>query len=154
MPELEIERLAEHRQVVAMQSGSFEERSVGVCGMAVSPDGKLLASTSREGGSRLWRADAPPPDESDPYGSPVARGEVSPPDWIRAACFVPGADRLLLGSDDGRLWVWSYQQGDPREIARAREGIRSLAVSPDAAQAAVGGEDGGLYLVPIERLGL
>ncbi len=97
--------------------------------LAVSPDGKLLASSGGQPGKpgevKLWDV--------------ATRKEIARlPDcsnWVRAVAFSPDARTLATGLDDQRVRLWDVSAGGSVRPVSTLEGhhgvIRSLRFSPD-----------------------
>ena len=81
-----------------MRLGSIRRRHTGnVTGVAFSPDGKMLASTSWDGAIRLWNPQSGKPIRS--LTGTVDRGSF-------AAAFSPDGRRIVTTSEDGTARVW------------------------------------------------
>ena len=122
---------------------------IGIAALALSPDQKLMASTSRSGGVHIWDTGAGQ-DESESSHRREAWFSKAPLEtgWMRGVCFLPGQEALLLGTDDGKISFWDYQHNSYTLWAQTTEGIRVIAASPDGTQVAIGAEDGGLFIAP------
>ena len=119
-----------------------------VTALAVSSDGKLIASAGEDRTVHLW---------AWPEGS--SRAVLQHSAEVFAVAFAPAAlganlPRLLTGSGDGlvRTWVVPTRGGEtPTVWVRAHDGpIRALAVSPDGRWCATGGEDRSIVVWEIE----
>lgn len=88
-------------------------------------NGKILASCISEE-SKVW--DAKQPD------NPIA--EFTAPEgaseWARHAVFAPTGDRIAVGSREGTLYVWNFEQPEhPVKLIGHTAHIWALAFSPD-----------------------
>jgi WD40 repeat protein len=101
--------------------------------LAFSPDGRQLASASRDGTARVW--DVATGDELVvlPHGAQV-----------RSVVFHPDGDRILTGDWEGNARVWDVtpQGASERLTLPAHNEIRAAAFSPDGQFLLTGGWDG------------
>ena len=102
-----------------------------VVAVAFSPDGKYVASGSRDGTARVWEAQT---------GREIAR--MTHEADVTALAFSPDGKYVASGSRDGTARVWEAQTG--REIARMTHeaDVTDLAFSPDGKYVASGSRDG------------
>ena len=159
LSQTKLEPFAEHRELVQAYDLSMNAitsvSSTGIAGLALSRDNKFLASTSRAGGVQVWKTENERQEGSPAFGlKPFAAREpvrtVSDRiGWIRAVCFMPYSTAVVLGGDDGTVEAWDYQSGHVTNITKCTSGIRSIDVSPDGSQLAIGCEDGSILLVPL-----
>jgi len=141
--------VAEHREIVnALDSGmrkTVMEAAPGVAALALSADGRILASTSYEGGVQVWDTDQSPGASKM---KPMASKEPRQCGRTRAVSFYPQSSRLALGSDDGLLEIWDFNTKETLAQAHCAESIRSLDISPFDGTCAMGGKDGTVFLIP------
>ena len=100
--------------------------------IALSPDGKRLATASDDGTIRVWTI----AQES----SIVLIGHDGP---IETLAFSPDGTTLASGGSDGMVFLWSGATG--RKLAGHGDTVRAIAFSPDGTQLASTSEDGTLF---------
>ncbi|HMG72823.1 MAG TPA: TIR domain-containing protein [Pyrinomonadaceae bacterium] len=102
----------------------LEGHTDGVTCVVFSPDGKLLASSSRDHTIRLWDI-----SKRETIGEPLARHYAE----VTAVAFHPGGALLASGSLDGTVIVWDVATGQPqgRPLLHDAKGITSVAFSSD-----------------------
>ncbi len=112
--------------------------------VAVSPDGKLLASSGADRNIKLWdlaawkAGDALPPARTLP-------AEHS--DIVRAVVFSPNGKLLMSASNDHTVVVWDVERGEVfRTLPGTGINMFRPAFSPDGRSLAVGYDDGSVRL--------
>lgn len=113
------------------EAGRFDTGSAGVVGLAVSPDGDVVAAAGHEGTVTLWAA---------PDWDPLRRVDVG----ARASAVDISADgRLLAAAWDHHVGVWTLDADAPAVTDKlAIKGVYAVAFSPDGSLLAQTGADG------------
>jgi WD40 repeat protein len=97
--------------------------------VAFSPDGRILASGTQEGGILLWDS--------------MHRKRVGPPGFVhhgvvQALAFSRDGQTLASGGQDGRVALWDTGTGRPKDVYTEDAAIWSVALSPDGDTLAAG----------------
>ncbi|MCA9068441.1 MAG: hypothetical protein KDA84_05940 [Planctomycetaceae bacterium] len=123
----------------------------GIRALAVSPDGKTIASVADDMVCKLWDAESGKEIRSVTDHKPTTPNNY--PSMLYAVAFSPDGNLLATGDKVGHTAIWDVGSGekvgeletpvlytwDPRQRRHSIGGIRSLAFSPDSKQLAVGG---------------
>jgi hypothetical protein len=135
----------------AGHTGTWPAHEEGICSLAWSPDGSLIASGGNGGDVRLWEWDG---DSLRP--SAVLEGHSGS---VRGLAWSPTGRHLLSGAEDGHVVVWSVLGGSPLARHGRHDGfVNAVAWAPDGAWYASAGRDGFLVVYdahdhdPIARL--
>ena len=103
-----------------------------VLSVAFSPDGRLLASASRDATIRVWHVGA----ARLLYTCTGHQGA------IRRVCFAPDGRTLISAGDDATVRLWRVADGTPLGVLRGHTGsVGQMAVSPDGQVMASAGDD-------------
>lgn len=107
--------------------------------MAISPDGKLLATaSSTDASARIWDLKARSQQVALRGHEAVVSDAV-----LAAIAFAPRGDLIITGGGDGTARVWDVRSGEPRQILRGHAGgVRAVAFSPAGKLVVTGGKDG------------
>ncbi|CCA72103.1 related to WD40-repeat protein (notchless protein) [Serendipita indica DSM 11827] len=105
-----------------------------VSGIAFSPDGSKLASSSYDATIRLWDTDT-----GRPLQEPIRGHE----DSIYTLAFSPDGSRIVSGSSDRTIRLWDAETGKPLGVPLRghKHWISSVAFSPDGSQLVSGSWD-------------
>jgi len=113
----------------------------GGYGLAVSPDGRLLAAGAPEGGVAVWAADGAGPMRVLRDGG--AR--------TNDLAFTPDGARIVTAGYDGDVRVWTADGGRaPIVLPAGTSPLVKVRVSPDGLRAAAGALDGRLWLLALD----
>jgi WD40 repeat protein len=126
------------------QKGPHELRAHDkpIFALAVTADGKLLASGSEDRTIKLW----------DVATSRERRTLTGHTGAVRALAFSPDATTLASAGDDGSVRLWDVATGQGRASWKAHTGkVRALAFSGDGRQLASGGDDKSIKLWDLSR---
>ncbi|MFI7135179.1 hypothetical protein ACIBQ1_56660 [Nonomuraea sp. NPDC050153] len=104
-----------------------------VYAVALSPDGRILATGGKDRSVRLWNvAD---PAQPRPLGEPV----TGPADTVYALDFSPDGHILAIGSRDGTIRLWDMRTSELAAPLTGPDGaVRALAFRPDGRVLAAG----------------
>jgi WD40 repeat protein len=121
--------------------------AAAVRALAVSRDGKILASAGDDNAVQLY----------DPAAGKPTRKLTGPGDWLLAVALSPDGKIVAAGGQDSKLWAWDAGIGNklfevpahapvPPKAPVETNVVSALAFSPDGKQIAVGGSDSRVYL--------
>lgn len=132
------------------QFTALEGHTEYISDLVFSPDGKILASSSRDRTIRLWNVDS---------GTELHKltGHNT---YIYSIAFSPDGSTLASGSENGKIRLWDVNTGQYRVTLEGhRNAVRGIAFSPDGQTLASGSSDytirlwnamTGLYRVTLE----
>ncbi|KAG2346304.1 WD40 repeat-like protein [Suillus weaverae] len=114
-----------------------EEDEAAVRTMALSPNGKTLASGSQDGTVRLWDVET---------GKVVVKWKGHT-EFVESVCWSPNGERVVSGScPDGTARVWDVESEEPVEglnpIKTGHIHVYAVSYSPEATMIATGGFNG------------
>ena len=111
--------------------GGGNRRDAGVYTIALSPNGKTVASGSGDGKVRLW----------DVEMKKVVAKWTGHTDIMRSLCWSVDGERVVSGSNDTTMRVWDVESGDTflGPIKTGHEYVSAVIYSPDTTKIATGG---------------
>jgi WD40 repeat protein len=110
-----------------------------VRGVAMDPEGRLIASGEDGGAVRLWDAET-----GEPVGGPLTGHEGA----VHAVAFSPDGQRIASAGEDGTVRLWDASTGSPvgEPLRGHQKDVYAVAFSPDGQRIASAGEDGTVRL--------
>ena len=111
--------------------GGGDEEETGVSSIALSPNGKTVASGSRDGKVRLW----------DVETKKIVARWPGHTNAVRSLCWRIDGERVVSGSYDATIRVWDVESGDTvlGPIKTGYEHVFAVIYSPDTTRIATGG---------------
>jgi cytochrome c len=107
----------------------FEGHRAPISGLAVSPDGSMLASASWDRTVRLW-----------PLGSGAKRVLEGHLQNVNGVAFMPDGKSLVSVGYDPAVRIWPLPDGPP-DVITLTSPLNAVAIAPDG-EIAAGGADG------------
>lgn len=108
-----------------------------VIALALSPDGRQLASAGFDGVIKIWQLGKPGPPQH----------LIAFPDSVWALAFSPDGSHLAAAGNNRTIKLWRLPDGEEVEQWRGHEStVKTLAFSPDGRRLASGSEDEGVLL--------
>ncbi len=130
-------------QNTAFDRSVFATSLKNIFSLALSPDGKLLATGDQDGQIHLWQV-------ADRKNLLIFKGHKG---VVWTVAFSPDGQTLASGGDDGLIKLWNVQTGDCLKTLDKHTGIVwSVSFSPDGQTLASGSQDSLICLWDV-RLG-
>ena len=115
-----------------------------IYGLAISPDGKTIATSSYDKLIKLW-------DAATGQEIRTLKDHI---DAIYALDFSPDGKRLVSGAADRSIKVWNPETGERLfTMSEPTDGVNSVAVSPDGKWIAAAGQDKSIRVWALEEKG-
>jgi WD40 repeat protein len=92
-----------------------------ITSVAFSPDGKVIASASRDGTIKLWNLE----------GHEIKTHPISHHDWINEVSFSPDGKILASAGADGKIKLWSLEGEKLQTFSRGNYQVKSISFSSD-----------------------
>ncbi|GAC1364204.1 MAG: NB-ARC domain-containing protein [Ktedonobacteraceae bacterium] len=125
-----------------LASSAFTDTFDSILSVAVSPDGKFLATGTADSEVRLWSV-----DDGVPFGT--LSGHT---DWVRSVSIDRNGVLLASASEDQTIRLWDVNTQRCLAILRGHTGrVYSVAFSPNGKYLASGGEDQTIRLWDVAR---
>ncbi|NEQ07148.1 MAG: WD40 repeat domain-containing protein, partial [Moorea sp. SIO4E2] len=112
-----------------------------VFSVSFSPDGKTIATASRDSKVRLWSKDG--------KKIQTLQGHKA---GVFSVSFSPDSQTIVSGSWDQAVKLWSFKGTEPQRFKKLRAAIRSVNFSPDGLMIAAGSDDNTIKLWSRENL--
>ena len=114
-----------------------------VSSLSFSPDGSTLVSGGHDNSVRLWNV-----RDEFPVGQVLTKQHSQE---VYGVSFSPGGEYIITGGLDGRIVLWDGRGGFLKELSQQRQGVTSLAFSPnkDQLRIAAGLENGTSLIISI-----
>ncbi|KIK41597.1 hypothetical protein CY34DRAFT_805894 [Suillus luteus UH-Slu-Lm8-n1] len=103
----------------------------GVMTIALSPDGKTVASGSQDGTTRLW----------DIETGKVITTRAKHLESVGSMCWSPDGEELVSGFRDGMADQWLVRRSDDQRWSTGHSSVYAVSYSPDATMIATSGYD-------------
>jgi WD40 repeat protein len=115
--------------------------------LAISLDGKHIASESSSGNIRIWDAES-----GEAVGTPL-RGHTGIY-WGMFTFAISLDENYVVGSDGGKILIWNMETGEAlcAPFLWGTEYVHSITISPDGKRIVTGSHDGAIRVWDLESL--
>ena len=111
---------------------TFEGHQDGIRSIAVSPNGKYLATGSKDNTAKLWETET----------GELVRTLEGHANWVNSVTFSPDGRYILTGSYDNTAKIWDVSSGNVLStLSRQNGAILAVAYSPDGNFVLTGSDD-------------
>ncbi|KIK33091.1 hypothetical protein CY34DRAFT_813848, partial [Suillus luteus UH-Slu-Lm8-n1] len=115
----------------------WEDKDRGAATIALSPDGKKVASGRRDGAVKLWNVDT----------GKVIKTWTGHTEWVNSVSWSPDGGRVVSGSVDGTFRVWDVESGKTiLGPINTEEEVYAVCYSSDAKMIATAGIRAGVKI--------
>ncbi|MEG3991075.1 TIR domain-containing protein, partial [Microcoleus sp. S28C3] len=146
-PEVRRETLAQVQSSLRDAAGDARERNLltanaeGVASLALSPNGKTLASAGEDGTIRLWDTNG------YPIGQPIEPLPNGPTPALHSVAWSPDGKKIVSGDADGTIRLWNISGKLMGQRLKGHQGeVSSIRFSPDGKTLVSSGADGTIRL--------
>lgn len=129
------------KQTIQLEVADDSQRVPVISSVAISPDGRLLATGGDDHVVRIWEL-----DEAE-----VSARLLGHNDWVRAASFSPDGRLLATAGNDRQIRLWSMSESTQSQtIPEIGQNICALAFSPDGRLLAAAGFEETVVVYDVE----
>ncbi|NJL84177.1 MAG: hypothetical protein HC890_16940 [Chloroflexaceae bacterium] len=97
----------------ARQQSQLQGHAAGINDLSFSPNGRLLATASRDGTAKLWNASGQLQQQLPSHGEPS---------HIYGLNFSPDGKKLAIAPQDGQVEIWNLQKKTPYSVVESPRG--------------------------------
>jgi WD40 repeat protein len=120
---------------------TFQGHKASISGLAVTPDGRLLISASKDKTLRVWNAET----------GRELRNLMGHSAKFQAVAITPDGQFVVSGADDRTVGIWTLRTGEElRTLQGHTESVNAVAITPDGTKVVSGASDLTLKLWDLE----